>query len=215
MFNNHSIDWHADPALRTAIGPDMWDLGLHAQLETQDIMTPSRYIMEHWIVPATAEELDQLELTPVHAAINCPESELLHRIHQVTWPSTGVYNRLLTLGHRTGSMIIDHSARRLEKYTAAGDFYSEPIEEFEHWPELHVPVNQQLLDYYSTRPVISVFRYAVEHAGHRLNLAQLTGLPPVHGAAVLDQVNQSVVARLSLLTGRVCYYDPDQIPDSV
>ena len=208
MFDNHSIDWYADPLLHTTIGPDMWDLGLHAQLETQDTMMPSRYIMEHWIVPATAADLDQLVLTPVQS-IGGADSQPQHRIQSVTWPSVAVYNQLLTLGHRTGSMVIDHAARRLEKYTAAGDFYSEPIEEFEHWPELHIPVNHQFLDYYSNRSVLSMIRYAVEHGGHRLNLTQASWAPPVHGAAVLDQVNQPVVAQLSLLTGQVHYYYSD------
>ena len=204
MLDNQSVDWSTDPALHTVIGSDLWDLGLHGRLESQRIMTPSRYIMEHWIVPATAAELSELHTMPTQ-----PEQASEPAFALVRWPSVEKYNHMLTLGHRTGAMVLDHRTRKIEKYSASGDFQSEPIEEFEHWPELHIPVNHQFLDYYSTRSVISMFKYAVEHDGHRLNLTQASWAPPVYGAAVFDRVNRPVVAQLSLLTGQVRYYYSD------
>lgn len=220
MTASPDLDWLQEATQQLPIGPDLWCQGLHHELVHNTELVPSRFRMEHWMVPVRAQELSQLTLRPddVTPDIQVPDSAYpgdwklaagtvaSTSIHSVNWgDDCELYEKLLSAGHATCSFTIDHAQRRITRQWNT-DHNSESVADFGDWTEFHIPVNSQFLDYYSTRPMISIFRYSVEHQNSKLYLTRAVRTPPRSGSVLLHNETRPLVAILSLTSGQVRYY---------
>jgi hypothetical protein len=215
-----SIDFLLEAAKQLPIGPDLWCQGLHSELGKTATLVPSRFRVEHWMVPIRESERDALQLAstavipdrfgpdPDRPGDRCifPGTGPENQIWPVCWPNTtDQYHAMIQAGHVTSTFTIDHQRGQIHKNWST-DHSIDLVDNFADWVELHIPVNSQFLDYYSGRMMLSMFRYAVEHNNSRLYLSESGWSPPQMGTVLLDHETRPLVAILSLISGQVQYY---------
>jgi hypothetical protein len=221
MINNSAPDWLLAAAHELPIGPDLWCQGLHSELGKTATLVPSRFRVEHWMVPIRESERDALQLAstavipdrfgpdPDRPGDRCifPGVGPENQIWPVSWHNnTSQYHAMIQVGHVTSTVVVDHANQQLQTNWSTGSQKIDQIEEYWHWVDLHIPVNSQFLDYYSGRMMLSMFRYAVEHNNSRLYLSESGWGPPKMGTVLLDHETRPLVAILSLISGQVQYY---------
>jgi hypothetical protein len=223
MINNSAPDWLLAATQKLPIGADLWCSGLHARLVSDSELVPSRFRMEHWMVPVRESERNTLTTTtepasPGHLApdpdrpgdyLIVPGSVPQTSVWPVCWSNTtDQYHAMIQAGHVTSTFTIDHQRGQIQKNWST-DHSTDLVDNFADWVELHIPVNSQFLDYYSGRMMLSMFRYAVEHNNSRLYLSESGWTAPRSGAVLLDHETRALVAILSLTSGQVQYYYQD------